>query len=137
MKLGVTLASMAVIHWGIMSSGDPHGFYGSMFVFYAMMVLDYNNPDTLYKRKYKKTISYIYGALCFFSFIGVGRLLNIRDINGQYFVAVDSIMRIGELAIINVNHLFYGMYGLILIVTGFEAVFPVKVGSNLREVNAK
>ncbi|MEX3621877.1 hypothetical protein [Viridibacillus arvi] len=137
MKLALTLASMAVIHWGIMSSGDPQGFYGSMFVFYAMMVLDYNNPDSSYRKKYKKIVTFLYGASAFFSFIGVIKIFAIAKVDGKYYVSLDKIMQLGELTLVNVNVLFMIMYSVILVVSGVELSFNVKEKTNLQEVGAK
>lgn len=137
MRLGVTLISMAVIHWGIMSSGDPQGFYGSMFVFFAMMLVDYNSEEK-YKNGYRATINWIYGFMCFISLLGVLKLLTVVESKSLYYVSVDSVMRLGAPLIINVHYLFLIMYATILIFSGIEAIFNVKHKYvKLEEVSAK
>lgn len=127
---------MGVIHWGVMDSGDPHGFYGSMFVFFAMMVLDYNNPYSFYKDNYKKSMTALTGFLALICFFGVIKIFTITSKNQGYYMSISDTMNKSGLVLFNIHHIFFALYGMQVIIAVFEWLVKVKK-IDIKEVNVQ
>jgi hypothetical protein len=120
LKLILTLASLAVIYKSVMETGDPMNLFSNLLVLYAMYFVSYNeNSDKLKVGflKFTKVTVFIIGFTCFLGWIGI---FTIKDIGGQYFIAVSENMRLDNLALLNVHAFFFILAGKLSLISGLE-----------------
>ncbi|MEK3974728.1 hypothetical protein [Psychrobacillus sp. FSL K6-1267] len=125
LKLGITIISLIVIYVGIMSSGDSNGFYSSMTVFFAMLILDYHSNHEKFTDAYIKLAMIVFGFFSLISLMGVIDFLTIREIKGQFYISFSDVMRLGKMGIINIHILFAVMVALIVLFSGIEYVLKI------------
>jgi hypothetical protein len=134
-KLLLVLLSLGVIWKGVMSSGDPGGFYSSTCVMYAMLLLDYYTDVKKFKHTFLLTARGIMMFLSGVSVLGIINILTIVEENNQYYIAFDKSMKLSESGIVNIHWVFVMLGVLALLMAGAESVF--KISENINDDKGK